>query len=365
LEDALADALRKHIPISAAGVVIRPRTGDILAMAVLPDYDPNFPGAKGTTPSDRRNRLITDRHEPGSTFKVPVVSGALDAKAVRLSDTFHCENGTWYYAGRTLRDHKGYGTLTVEGIITKSSNIGAAKVALQLGTTNLWQYLVNFGFGTRTGIELPGESRGRVWPTTQWTPLSITRIAMGHEVDTTPIQMVMAMCAIANGGTLMRPRLVQRLQDRAGRAAITTEPREVHRVISPEAAADMVKALKTVPTKDGTAVGAAMERYTVAGKTGTAQKAGTNNVGYLHDKYFSSFIGFFPADNPELCIAVFLDEPKEGYYGGDVAAPVFKQIAERVANYLNIPPDRPAAETTRDQSSARAPRTTNLTQAVP
>jgi cell division protein FtsI (penicillin-binding protein 3) len=356
LEDALADAMRKHTPISAAGVVLRPRTGDILAMAVLPDYDPNFPGAKGTTPADRRNRLIADRHEPGSTFKVAVISGALDAKVVRLSDSFFCENGTWFYAGRTLRDHDGYGTLTGEGIVTKSSNIGAAKIALRLGNTNLWQYLVNFGFGTRTGIELPGESRGRVWPTTSWTPLSITRIAMGHEVDTTPLQMVMAISAIANQGTLMRPRLVQRFQDRAGRTVIATEPREIRRVISPAAAADMVKALKTVPTKQGTAEGAALERFTVAGKTGTAQKAGPNNTGYLPGKYFSSFIGFFPADNPELCIAIFLDEPKEGYYGGKVAAPVFRQVAERVASYLNIPPDRPAPDAAKDTNGTRAPR---------
>jgi cell division protein FtsI/penicillin-binding protein 2 len=364
LENALADAMRKHTPISAAGIVVRPRTGDILAMAVLPDYDPHRPGAKGTPAGAIRNRLIADRHEPGSTFKVPVISAALSAKAVRLSDNFFCENSTWFYAGRTLRDHEGYGNLTVEQIITHSSNIGAAKVALKLGVTNLWQSLLNFGFGTRTGIELPGESRGRVWPPEKWTPLSITRIAMGHELDCTPLQMVMAMCAVANGGTLMRPRLVERLQDRAGRVAATTEPREVRRVISPEAARDMVEALKTVPTKKGTAEGAALERYTVAGKTGTAQKAGTNNVGYLADKYFSSFIGFFPADNPELCIAVFLDEPKEGYYGGKVAGPVFKQIAERVASYLNLPPDRPAAETARDQSGTRPTRTANVTQAI-
>lgn len=361
LEDALADAMRKHTPVSAAGIVMRPRTGDILAMAVLPDFDPNIPGAGGNV-GDRRNRLISDMLEPGSTFKVGVVSGALNAKTVRLTDKFHCENGTWYYAGRTLRDHEGYGALTVEEIITHSSNIGTAKIALKLGQTNLYQCLLDYGFNARTGIELPGEARGRVWPLRMWTPISITRIAMGHEISATPLQMVMAMAAIANGGTLMRPRLVERLQDRAGRVAATTQPREVRRVISPEAARDMVQALKTVPTKHGTAEGAGMERYTVAGKTGTAQKAGTNNVGYLHGKYFSSFIGFFPADNPELCIAIFLDESKEGYYGGKVAGPVFKQVAERVANYLNIPPDRPAAEPAKDANSNRPARTPSVTQ---
>ena len=370
LEDALADAMRKHTPLSAAGVVVRPRTGDVLAMAVLPDFDPNFPGAPGTPSDARRNRLITDRHEPGSTFKVPVISAALDAKAVTLARPFFCENGTWLYAGRTLRDHEGYGSLSVSEIVSKSSNIGAAKVALEVGRTNLWQYIVNFGFGTRTGIELPGESRGRVWPLSDWTPLSITRVAMGHEVDCTPLQMVMSLCAIANDGVLMRPRLVHHLQDHSGRVVVGTEPREVRRVISAEAAHDMVKAMKNVATKQGTAEGAAMERYTVAGKTGTAQKAGTNNVGYLPGKYFSSFIGFFPADNAEVCIAIFLDEPKEGYYGGKVAAPVFRQIAERVASYLNVPPDRPASDTAkaqdgRDQSRSRSSPATVLTQASP
>jgi cell division protein FtsI (penicillin-binding protein 3) len=347
LENALAEALAKHTPVSVGGVVVRPRTGEILAMGVLPDFDPNLPMQRPEDVPSLRNRLITDMHEPGSTFKVPVVSAALDARAVRLQDSFDCEHGTWFYAGRTLRDHDPYGVETVERIITKSSNIGAAKIALRLGNTNTWQYLANFGFGARTGIELPGEVRGRLWPVHMWTPLSITRIAMGHEVTATPLQMVMALSAIANEGVLMRPRLVARFQDRSGRAAAVTEPREIRRVISATAAREMVQALKTVTTKEGTAQGAALDRYTVAGKTGTAQKAGPNGVGYLPGKYFSSFIGFFPADNPEVCIAIFLDEPKEGYYGGRVAGPVFKQLAERIAAYLNIPPDRPAPETAR------------------
>jgi cell division protein FtsI (penicillin-binding protein 3) len=347
LENALAEALTKHTPVSVGGIVVRPRTGEILAMGVLPDFDPNLPMQRPEDVPSLRNRLITDMHEPGSTFKVPVISGALDAGAVRLSDQFDCENGTWFYAGRTLRDHGAYPVMPVERIVTKSSNIGAAKIALRLGNTNTWQYLANFGFGARTGIELPGEVRGRLWPVHMWTPLSITRIAMGHEVTATPLQMVMALSAIANEGVLMRPRLVARFQDRSGRAAAVTEPREIRRVISATAAREMVQALKTVTTKEGTAQGAALDRYTVAGKTGTAQKAGPNGVGYLPGKYFSSFIGFFPADNPEVCIAIFLDEPKEGYYGGRVAGPVFKQLAERIAAYLNIPPDRPAPETAR------------------
>lgn len=352
LENALADALRKHTPVSVAGVVVRPRTGDILAMAVLPDFDPNAPGRDLESVAVLRNRLIADMHEPGSTFKAPVIAASLDAGVTRLSDVIHCENGTWFYAGRTLRDVRGHGPLTVEQIVTRSSNIGAAKIALRMGNTNLWQYLDRFGFGQRTGIELPGEVRGWLKAPHTWHPLTITRVAMGHEVTATPLQVVMAMAAIANDGVLMRPRLVTRLQDGAGQVAALTEPRPVRRVVSPEAARQITLALKTVPAVGGTARGAALDHYSVAGKTGTAEKAGPGGVGYITGKHFSSFVGFFPADQPELCIGIFLDEPKEGHLGGQVAGPVFRQLAERVAAYLNIPPDRPAPETARAATPA-------------
>jgi cell division protein FtsI/penicillin-binding protein 2 len=335
LESALADAMEKHTPISVSGIVIRPRTGEVLAMATLPNFDPNNPG--GVTADALRNRVITDVVEPGSTFKIVVVSGALNDKIVGLDDQFDCEHGHFAFAGRTLHDHEAYGTLSVKNIITKSSNIGAAKIGIRMGDDRLFDYITSFGFGERTGIPLPGEVRGIVHPVKNWSKVSIAQIPMGHGVAVTRMQMMMAMCAIANNGCLMRPMLVDRLEDQDGNVVARYSPQSVRQVITPATAKRMVEALKTVVTADGTAPKAAMEHYTVAGKTGTAQKV--ENGTYAHDKFITSFIGFFPADNPELCISIVMDEPKEGYYGGAVAGPVFKQVAERAASYLNIRPD--------------------------
>lgn len=335
VETALADAMEKHSPISISCIVARPRTGEILAMATLPDYNPNNPGA---APADaRRNRVITDQVEPGSTFKIVVVSGALNDGVVNLNDNFDCEHGHFAYAGRVLHDHEPSGVLSVKGIITKSSNIGAAKIGIKLGQDRLFEYIANYGFGAPTGLPLPGEIVGTVHALKNWSKVSVAQIPMGQGIAVTRLQMLMAMCAIANNGRLMRPMLVDHLEDENGKVAARYEPQFVRQVVSEAAAKQMVEALKTVVTREGTAEKAGMTNYTVAGKTGTAQKV--ENGQYAHGKYVASFIGFFPADNPELCISVVLDEPKEGYYGGKVAAPVFKQIAERAASYLNIQPD--------------------------
>jgi cell division protein FtsI/penicillin-binding protein 2 len=326
----------KHSPISISGIVIRPRTGEILAMATLPNYDPNNPGS---APADaRRNRVISDIAEPGSTFKIVVVSGALNDQTVRLTDTFDCENGHFHYAGRNLRDHEAYSVLSVERIITKSSNIGAAKIGIKMGENRLYEYMRNYGFGDRTGIPLQGEVWGIVHSVKNWSKVSIAQIPMGQGVSVTSLQMIMAMSAIANDGWLMRPMLVDRLEDRNHTVMAKYSPQRVRQVISEPAVKLMVAALKTVASTNGTAPKAALQHYTVAGKTGTAQKSG-GPAGYLPGKYYSSFIGFFPADNPELCISVMMDEPRQGYYGGQTAAPVFKQIAEAAANYLNIRPE--------------------------
>jgi cell division protein FtsI/penicillin-binding protein 2 len=337
VETALAEGMAKHSPESISAVVIRPRTGEILAMATLPNFDPNNPGGTGGSPDAWCNRLISTPSEPGSTFKIVVVSGALEERTVTLSQQFFCENGDFLYAGRHLHDHEPYGTLSVENIITKSSNIGAAKIGITMGEDRLYEYIRAFGFGDRTEIPLPGESRGIVHPVKKWTKVSIAQIPMGQGVAVTPLQMAMAMSAIANGGVLMRPMLVDRLQDEDGTTVVKYEPQRVRRVISEETDREMIEALKTVVSADGTAPMAALDNYTVAGKTGTAQKS--DGVQYL-DKFYSSFTGFFPADNPEICIYVSLDDPKGVHYGGQVAAPVFKQIAEEAATYLNIRPDR-------------------------
>jgi len=334
VETALADAMQKHAPKSVTGIVIRPGTGEILAMATLPDFDPNQPD---TISPETRNRVITDIMEPGSTFKIVVVSGALNNDIVKLTDEFDCERGHFDYAGQVLHDHEPFGILTTEGIITKSSNIGAAKIGIKLGKQSLYDYAWDYGFGQRTGIPLPGEARGFLYPVKDWSKVSIVQIPMGHGVAVTRLQMAMAMAAIANNGWLMRPMIVSRLQNHDGSLVQQYAPQRVRQVVSENTCREMIEALKTVVTKDGTAEGAAMKDYVVAGKTGTAQKA--ENGGYVPGKYISSFIGFFPADNPQICISIVMDEPKEGYYGGKVCGPVFKDIADRCASYLNIPPD--------------------------
>jgi cell division protein FtsI/penicillin-binding protein 2 len=334
VETALADALQKHTPRSITGIVMRPKTGEILAMASLPNYDPNQPN---TITPETRNRVLTDVVEPGSTFKIVVVSGALNNGIVNLNTPVFCENGAFAFAGRVLHDHERLGNETVKSVITKSSNIGAAKIGIQLGADNLYSYAWNYGFGQRTGIPLPGEARGFLYPVKNWSKVSIAQIPMGHGVAVTRLQMLYAMAAIANHGVLMRPMIVKQLQERDGSVVQRYAPESVRKIIGDKAVADMIEALKTVPAIGGTAPDAGMKNYVVAGKTGTAQKA--ENGAYASGKYISSFIGFFPADDPQLCISVVMDEPKEGYYGGKVCGPVFRDIAERCASYLNIPPD--------------------------
>ena len=350
VESALAEAMEQHTPISAAGVVIRPSTGEILAMATLPTFNPNN---LNTVTPDTRDRIITDVMEPGSTFKIVTVSGALNDGIVNLDDTVYCEHGRFPFAGRVLHDHEPYDALTVEGVITKSSNIGAAKLGIRLGENRLYDYISGYGFGAGTGLPLPGEVAGIVHAVKNWSKVSVAQLPMGQGIAVTRLQMALAMCAIANHGVLMAPMLVNRLEDPDGHVVARYSPQAVRQVIRKPTAKNMVEALKTVVTSEGTAPKAALEHYTVAGKTGTAQKV--ENGVYVHNKFFASFIGFFPADNPQVCISIVLDEPKGGYYGGQVAAPVFKEIAERVAGYLNIPPDiGPSAPEALTQTEAPA-----------
>jgi cell division protein FtsI/penicillin-binding protein 2 len=321
-------------------MVTRPRTGEILAMAVVPTFDPNQPGR--ALIENRRNRIISDQVEPGSTFKIVAISAALNEGVVKLTDTIDCEGGIWYFMGRPLRDHGRHENLSVENVITKSSNIGTAKIAIMMGERRLYDYVRAFGFGSRTGITLDGEVFGTVHQVKDWDRLKISRIPMGQGIAVTHLQMLMAMSAIANKGRLMQPLLVSRLETPNGEMFAQYHPRMVRRVITEQAARDTVHALKTVVKTDGTAVKAQLEHYTVAGKTGTAEKPG---VGGYTDDYVASFIGFFPADDPEVCISIMFDAPdvSKGYYGGQTAAPTFRRVAEQVANYMKIRPDREEA----------------------
>ena len=341
LETSLADAMKEHEPVSITGIVTRPRTGEILAMASLPDFDPNNPGA---APADAlRDRVISDMMEPGSTFKTIVISGALNEHVVTLADTVFCENGVFHYGGITLHDaeHDHFGNLTVEQVLEKSSNIGASKIGIKLQAPKLYDYMTRFGLGAQTGIPLPNESGAQnfVRPPDKWGKYSIAQIPMGQGVAVTRLQMAMAISAIANGGMLMRPMLVKRLQDRDGKVVQQYDPQTVRRVISEGTAKEMIEALKTVVSDDGTAPQARMASYVVAGKTGTAQKV--VNGTYSNEKFVITFIGFFPASDPQLCISIVMDAPKEGghAFGGALCGPVFKEVADRCASYLNIPPD--------------------------
>jgi len=336
VEEELVRAMRGMKSKAITAIVIDPRTGDVLAMANLPTYDPNMPGNDANV---RRNRAVTDLAEPGSTFKAITVAAALNENEVKLHHKFHCSNGRFLYGGRALHDHHSYGTLTVEEIITKSSNIGAAKIALKLGSEKLHKYITDFGFGKRTGILLLGERNGLVYPVKRWGKLAITRIPMGYGVMVTPLQTVMMMSAIANGGQLMEPRILSKLQDGEGRVVAEYLPKPVRQVVSRKTAEEITVALKTVVAPGGTARRAQLSHYTVAGKTGTAEKVIEGH--YSKDLHYSSFVGFFPTDEPQLCIMVAVDEPPKGmHYGGTAAGPVFKEIAEKTASYLGITPDK-------------------------
>ena len=333
-EVELDKAMAQFRPHGAMIIVSRPKTGEILAMSSRPTFDLNAPG--DAVPDARRNRCISDVAEPGSTFKVAIIAAALNDGKVTLNERFDCENGAFVYAGRALHDSHPYGVLSVDEILYRSSNIGSAKVALRMGPAEVHRYIRAFGFGRRTGIALPGEVAGIAHPLARWTKLSITRIPMGHEIAVTPLQMLMAMNTVANGGRLMRPLVVKSVTDQQGASVLEYGPQLVAQVISPRASILTTSSLRKVVTSEGTAPRAAVKNYDVAGKTGTAQKI--ENGQYVR-RYYSSFIGYLPASDPEISILVTLDDPSMGgYYGGTVAGPVFRAVAEKVAQYLGIAP---------------------------
>ena len=336
-EVELEKAMAASRPQAAVIIVSRPKTGEILAMGCRPTFDPNKAGDAAA--DARRNRCISDVAEPGSTFKIVTISYALSEGLVRLEDRFDCENGAWLYGGRLLHDAHPYGVMSAEEILFHSSNIGAAKISVErMGPARVYDAMRRFGFGNKTGIAIPGEVSGIVHPLAKWSKLSISRIPMGHEVSVTPIQMIMALNAVANGGRLMKPLIVKSVLDENGTPLMQYTPQLAGQPITPRATMLMTTALRKVPSPVGTAPKAAVPRYDVAGKTGTAQKL--ENGQYV-DKYYSSFIGYLPASDPEISIYVSLDDPAGGaYYGGSVAGPVFRAVAEKVTQYLGIPPQQ-------------------------
>jgi cell division protein FtsI (penicillin-binding protein 3) len=339
VENEIDAAMREYTPQKATIILMRPQTGEILAMANRPNFDLNL--RSEAKPEQMKNRAIIDMMEPGSTFKIVTAATALNEHKVRPDTTIFCENGIWNFGGRPLHDHKAYADLSVQDILVKSSNIGAAKLALSVGDQKFYEYIRRFGFGERSGIELPGEIPGVIRPPQTWSKISITRIPMGHEVGVTPLQMTLAMATIANGGKLMTPRIVKSITTEAGKTVSTFSPVVLRQVISPETAAQVGNALRGVVSDRGTAAAAAVPGFSISGKTGTAQKVDPRG-GYEHGKYVVSFSGYLPSEHPEFVGLVVLDDAHtsnpELNYGGLVAAPIFARIAEKAARYLDLEP---------------------------
>lgn len=335
-EQALAKVEAKTQAAGAIAVVMEPKTGEVLALASVPTYNPNDP-----RPADRaamRNRAVTDAFEPGSTFKAFVMAGALEDKLIKPEDSVFCENGAWAIGKHTIHDHEGYGAISATKVLQVSSNIGAAKVGEKLGRERLVELYKRFGFGERTGFGLPGEVKGVIpFPRAD---IQVATESFGQGLTVNAMQLVAGYGALANGGTLMKPYLVKRVVDPDGTVLLSREPEAVRRVVSPEAARQVVQMLTTVVAKEGTAPRAAMADYQVAGKTGTAQKVDPNGRGYSADRRTASFIGMVPAEDPKLVIAVIIDEPRGDKYGGLVAAPAFKEIAEQALPLLGVMPSQ-------------------------
>jgi cell division protein FtsI (penicillin-binding protein 3) len=326
-------------------IVLDPRTGELLALAVRPTFNPN--NFATATSNEWRNRAVTDPFEPGSTFKVILAAAALEERVVRPGDRFYGEQGTITVASTVIHDWKRYGWLTFSEVLQNSSNVGAVKVGLALGRERYYRHIAGFGFGSLTGVGLPGESRGQVRTPERWSGLSLATLSIGQEVSVTALQMVAAFGAVANGGRLMQPQVVRAVLDSSGREARGFEPRAIRQVISPETARTLTQIMTRV-VADGTGHNAAIPGYDVAGKTGTAQKVDQATKRYSRAPGILSFVGFAPADDPRIVMLVLLDEPRNEKWGSEAAAPIFAGLGREVLRYLNVPPrDAPPVQIVR------------------
>ncbi len=336
VERELAAALERTQAKSAAAIVLEPHTGEVLALANAPSFDPNDAG--GATLEQRRNDALQNIYEPGSTFKIVPFTGALEEKLITPETRIECP-GSISLPGRVVHDHA-HGSLTATEALAKSSNVAAIKLGQKLGNDRLYEYIRRLGFGTKTGVELPGETAGLIRPVSKWQPGSIGSIPIGHEVGVTPLQMAAAYAAVANDGVRVAPHLVREVRDAEGKTVERAEP-ESHRVVSAETARLLRRMMEEVTLK-GTARAAQLEGYTAAGKTGTAQKIDPRTRAYSQSKYVASFVGFAPLENPAVVIIVVIDEAVGLHQGGQVAAPVFREIANQVLPYLDVMPDQAA-----------------------
>ena len=340
-EQKVKEAVAKYGAKRGCLIALDPKKGNILAFAIYPGFDPNhYSEYRG---KGWRVWPLTDVYEPGSTFKVITFSSAIEEHKVNPDDKINCEHGAYVVSGDTIHDMHVYDILTAAEVIIKSSNIGAAKVAERLGAETFYNHIVDFGFGQRTGIDFPGEGKGLVRPLKQWYPITLRTVGFGQGISVTPLQMVVALSAVANGGELIKPYMVEKLVYPDGTEQMLGRPTAIKQVISPATSKEMVELLSRVVT-EGTGKAAAIPGYTVAGKTGTAQKARPGYAGYEPGKWVCSFMGFAPTEDPKVAMIVLIDEPQVDYAtGGLIAAPVFQEVVKYALTTMGVLPSAATA----------------------
>jgi len=335
VEEELEGGMLAYRAKGAMAVLLDPFSGEILAMATVGEGPDSERSGKASVPVS--NRVVQSEFEPGSTLKVVTVAAALEEGLYLPHSLIHCENGVYRLGGRVIHDHeKRYGYLTVSRVVEYSSNIGIAKIAKALGKKTLFRYMQNFGFGTSTGLELPGETPGKLWPIHQWTDFTTATIAFGQGISVTSIQLACMMSAVANGGLLVKPRAVLSVSDENGGVVRSTKREIIRRVISEQTSAQMRDMLEKAVNR-GNAGEASVKGIRIAGKTGTAQKSLTGYEGYAQGVYTSSFAGFWPADSPRFVLVVVLEEPQGAYYAAQSCAPIFSNIVKRMIGLASSP----------------------------
>ncbi len=334
-EKSLQKAVNDFSAVSGMAIVMVPKTGAILAMANVPLFNPN-----SFTSSERdtwRNRVVTDSFEPGSTMKIFLAAAAIDSGLCTPETIFFCENGKYKIGNNIIGDTHPHEWLSLQQVVKFSSNIGAVKAAETIGKTRLYSTLRSFGFGCKTGVDSPGETSGSLSPPSLWSKIDTGAISFGQGVSVSSIQLITAVSAVANDGIRMKPFIVQAITDKDGRLVKKTTPQRIKNAVSPKTAKMIKQIMQTVITTGGTGEKAALEGYTVCGKTGTAQKINKHGK-YTEGDYIASFIGFAPEKNPEIAVLVVVNGPQQGLYGGVVAAPAFRKIVHATLSYMNIPP---------------------------
>ena len=340
-EKELDQAIHDTQAIAGTVIVENPHTGEILALANRPTFNPNL--RKQITPAALTNRAVSYVYEPGSTFKLVTISAALEEKVTNPDELFDCQMGSIVYNGMRIRDSKPHGILPVWGVLAESSDVGSIKIALRLGEDRFYKYIRAYGFGQQTGIELPGETRGLTKPPSRWSKVSIAAISMGQEIGISPLQLTGLVSTFANDGVWVAPRIVAgTVQPQGAPQTVAFHPGASHRVISSFTAAEMRSMMQKV-VLEGTGRKAILEGYSSAGKTGTAQKVDPATGAYSKTKYVGSFAGFAPVNNPQIVVAVILDSAVGLHQGGQISAPVFRRISQQVLEYLHVPHDLPLA----------------------